>query len=159
MSPLPGQRAVQRPVQAAMAAQRVIGRALTAGSGAVVPPVGVAILNGKYYDLDLSTSPPRLIERGPVHLPDPPAEDTPDTDPDTSGHPVSGQPDVTLGGVVDLRGQRPDTGSPDGPEEAVEGAPVDTADTVSGHAEPGRPDTGSSTQNRGENEKEGTTNE
>lgn len=66
MAGVPGQRAVQRPMQAAMATQRALGRAVTTNLGDPVPPRGVAWLNGQWFDVDLSGGVPRLTPRGPV---------------------------------------------------------------------------------------------
>lgn len=57
MTALPGQRAAQRPLRALTAAQRVLGRAASAGDGAVVGPVGVAFVGGHQYRVDLSAPP------------------------------------------------------------------------------------------------------
>ncbi|MET9322008.1 hypothetical protein ABZX75_17705 [Streptomyces sp. NPDC003038] len=74
MTAAPGQRAVQRPLTAATATQRILGRAVTQNATAPVGPVGVAHLNGAYYDVDLSAEEPRLVPRGPLPVVPPHSE-------------------------------------------------------------------------------------
>ncbi|WP_030236738.1 hypothetical protein [Streptomyces sp. NRRL S-350] len=116
MAPQSIQRAVQRPVQAAMAAQRALGRAVTTNVGDTKPPHGVAMLNGQYYRVDLSGPVPKLVPCDPIGLPKP-AEEGGGQDPDTvSGHDGHDAPDTadTLADVAgDLHGHRPDTVSVD----------------------------------------------
>ncbi len=66
MTAVPGQRAVQQPLRAAMATQRAIGRALSTNLGAPVSARGVAMLDGAYFDVDLSGARSRMVPRGPV---------------------------------------------------------------------------------------------
>jgi hypothetical protein len=75
MPALPAQRAVQRPVQAAMASQRALGRAAQ-GVAEPVTPIGVAWINGQWYDVDLTAEGTTvLVPRGPVPVvPAPPAD-------------------------------------------------------------------------------------
>ncbi|MFD6936256.1 hypothetical protein ACFWAP_08905 [Streptomyces goshikiensis] len=57
MSPVPGQRAAQRPLRAMTAAQRVFGRAVQASAAAMVGPVGVGFIDGRQVEVDLSAPP------------------------------------------------------------------------------------------------------
>lgn len=66
MGAVPGQRAVQQPLRAAMATQRAIGRALSTNVGAPVSARGVALVDGLYFDIDLSGRASRMAPRGPV---------------------------------------------------------------------------------------------
>lgn len=66
MPGVPGQRAAQHPMRAAAASQRVLGRAASQQTGGPpIGPVGVAILGGVYYTVDLSGGVPRLVPRPP----------------------------------------------------------------------------------------------
>ncbi|MFJ7586949.1 hypothetical protein ACIQZO_06055 [Streptomyces sp. NPDC097617] len=57
MSPVPGQRAAQRPLRAMTAAQRVVGRAVQASAGAMTGPVGVGFIDGRQVQIDLAAPP------------------------------------------------------------------------------------------------------
>ncbi|MFF2612385.1 hypothetical protein [Kitasatospora sp. NPDC058046] len=76
MPAAPGQRAAQHPLRAATATQRALGAALTQGGNEALPPVGVALLDGTYYTVDLSGDVPRLVPSPPLQAiephPDPP---------------------------------------------------------------------------------------
>ncbi|BBA98374.1 hypothetical protein RVR_4530 [Actinacidiphila reveromycinica] len=67
MTPLPGQRAAQRPIRAMVASQRALGRAAQAANGALVGPTGVAFIDGQQYDVDLSAPPDEQLR--PVEPP------------------------------------------------------------------------------------------
>lgn len=54
---VPGQRAAQRPMRAMTAVHRVLGRAVKAGDGGLVGPLGVAFIGGHNYRVDLSAPP------------------------------------------------------------------------------------------------------
>jgi hypothetical protein len=84
MPALPAQRAVQRPVQAAMASQRALGRAAQ-GAAEPVAPIGVAWINGQWYDIDLSGGVPVLVPRGPVPVVQPGREEPPPEQPEVGG--------------------------------------------------------------------------
>ncbi|MEU2487020.1 hypothetical protein ABZ593_20730 [Streptomyces sp. NPDC012617] len=53
MSPLPGQRSAQRPLQAMVASQRVLGRAAQAAAGGLGTS-GIAFIDGQTFDVDLA---------------------------------------------------------------------------------------------------------
>ncbi|WTW95381.1 hypothetical protein OG216_19255 [Streptomycetaceae bacterium NBC_01309] len=87
MPGVPGQRAAQQNVRAATAAQRALGQAVAADGGTPPRPIGVAMLNGRYFTVDLSLGAKQvLIPREPVPLTARPDEGHPRT-------PKEGAPD------------------------------------------------------------------
>lgn len=54
MAGAPGQRAAQQPLRAAQAAQRALGAAVAPDGGVPARAVGVALINGTYYDVTVS---------------------------------------------------------------------------------------------------------
>ncbi|GAA2948076.1 hypothetical protein ACFPN0_15345 [Kitasatospora cinereorecta] len=63
MSPVPGQRAAQRPLRAMTASQRVLGRSVQAAAGALTGPVGVGFIDGQQVEVDLSKPPGQQVRR------------------------------------------------------------------------------------------------
>lgn len=67
MAGVPAQRAVQRPLTAATATQRILGRAVTQNATVPVAPFGVAQLNGQFFDVNLRNGASRrLVKRKSV---------------------------------------------------------------------------------------------
>ncbi|MGC0418418.1 hypothetical protein [Embleya sp. AB8] len=71
----PGQRAAQQPLRAAAATQRALGAAVAPDGGVPARAVGVAMLNGTVFNVDLRLSankvlsPRKPVERRPEQNP------------------------------------------------------------------------------------------
>jgi hypothetical protein len=57
MSPIPGQRSVQQPYQAATATYRALGKAAQSAAGGMAGAIGVGFVNGQQWEIDLSAPP------------------------------------------------------------------------------------------------------